>query len=188
MQQQRGLVAIMFTDIEAYTAVMQHDEGRAILLRAKHRQVLEEQHERFHGRIVQYYGDGSLSTFQSAVEAVQSAIASQLLFRQQGVPVRIGLHIGDVLFNNDQVYGDGVNLASRIESLGVAGSILMSDKVNDEINNHPQFKTESMGVFEFKNIDRPVEVFAVEHEFIVLPQSSSLKGKTKDKSYSNKSV
>ena len=188
MPQQRGLVAIMFTDIEAYTAVMRQDENKAIVLRTKHRKILEEEHERHNGRIVQYYGDGSLSTFQSAVEAVQSAIASQLLFRQQGVPVRIGLHIGDVLFNNDQVFGDGVNLASRIESLGVAGSILISDKVNDEISNHPQFRTVSMGVFEFKNIDRPVEVFAIEQQYIVIPEASSLKGKTKDKSNSNKSV
>jgi TolB-like protein/Tfp pilus assembly protein PilF len=188
MPQQRGLVAIMFTDIESYSAVMQQDESRAIGLRTKHRKILEDEHERHHGRIVQYYGDGSLSTFQSAVEAVQSAIASQLLFRQEGVPVRIGLHIGDVLFNNDQVFGDGVNLASRIESLGVAGSILLSDKVHDEISNHPQFRTESMGVFEFKNIDRPVEVFAIEHEYLIVPQASSLKGKTKDKNFSNKSV
>ena len=188
MAQQRGLVAIMFTDIEAYTALMQQDESKAIVVRSKHRKILEEEHERHHGRIVQYYGDGSLSTFPSAVEAVQSAISSQLLFRQEGVPVRIGLHIGDVLFNNDQVFGDGVNLASRIESLGVAGSILLSDKVRDEISNHPQFKTESMGVFEFKNIDRPVEVFAIEHESIVVPQASSLKGKTKNRSFSSKSI
>src|SRR6478736_6092336 len=163
MLQQRGLVAIMFTDIEAYTAVMQQDENRAIFLRTKHRKILEEEHERFHGRIVQYYGDGSLSTFQSAVEAVQSAIQMQLSFRQESVPVRIGLHIGDVVFQNEQVFGDGVNLASRIESLGVAGSILMSERVRDEIINQPQIKTVSMGVFDFKNIDKPVEVFAVNH-------------------------
>ena len=178
----------MFTDIEAYTAVMQHDENRAIVLRTKHRKILEAEHERFHGRIVQYYGDGSLSTFHSAVEAVQSAIEMQLLFMQEGVPVRIGLHIGDVVFQNEQVIGDGVNLASRIESLGVAGSILMSERVHNEIINQPQIKTVSMGVFDFKNIDKPVEVFAVNHELIFVPQASSLKGKTKDKNVQNKSI
>ena len=135
----RQLSAIMFTDIEGYTAMMQHNEQKAIFIRNRHREILEKDHKQFNGRIIQYYGDGSLSIFQSAVEAVLCAVSMQQVFCQSPqVPVRMGLHMGDIIYDDDQVWGDGINLASRVESLGVAGSILISDKVNDEIRNHPE--------------------------------------------------
>lgn len=188
MGQRRELVGIMFTDIEGYSAIMQQDEGRAISLREKHRQVLVDEHARYNGKIIQFYGDGSLSTFQSAVEAVQCALSIQISLREANVPVRMGVHIGDVIFNDDQVIGDGVNLTSRIESLGIAGSVLVSDKVKDEIVNQPGIKTISMGIFQFKNIDRTVEVFALSHEGLVVPSQGSLKGKTKEKQQPGKSI
>src|SRR4030095_3244836 len=188
MAQRRELVGIMFTDIEGYSAAMQQDEGRAIHLRDTHRQILEKEHGLYNGRVIQFYGDGSLSTFQSAVEAVQCALAMQQSFRQLDIPVRMGLHIGDVIFNDEQVMGDGVNLTSRIESLGIAGSVLISDKVKDEIINHPVLKTISMGFYQFKNIDRPVEVFALNNESLVVPQPGTLKGKTKEKKFPAKSI
>ena len=188
MPQHRELVGIMFTDIEGYSAIMQQDEGRAIQMRGQHREVLERQHGRFSGKVVQFYGDGSLSTFQSAVEAVQCAVMMQQEFRKLEIPVRLAVHIGDVIFNDDQVIGDGVNLTSRIESLGIAGSVLISDKVKDEIINHPDLKTISMGNYQFKNIDRPVEVFAVNHETLVVPLPGSLKGKIKEKKFPGKSI
>ena len=188
MAQHRELVGIMFTDIEGYSAIMQQDESRAIQLREQHRQVLEREHLTFNGRIVQFYGDGSLSTFQSAVEAVQCAVLMQQEFRRLEIPVRVGVHIGDVIFNDEQVIGDGVNLTSRIESLGIAGSVLISDKVKDEIVNHPDLKSISMGNYQFKNIDRPVEVFAINHESLVVPPPGSLKGKIKEKKFPGKSI
>ncbi len=182
MPQSRQLAAIMFTDIEGYTAIMQQNEEQAIMLRDRHRLILEKEHKIFNGNIIQYYGDGSLSIFVSAVQAVQCALAMQQSFCQSpGVPVRMGLHTGDVIINDGHVFGDGVNLASRIESLGVAGSVLISDKVNDELRNHPEFKTLSMGAYQLKNIDREVEVFALDHEGLVKPISNSLKGKTAEK-------
>jgi TolB-like protein/Tfp pilus assembly protein PilF len=188
MAQHRELVGIMFTDIEGYSALMQQDEAKAIQFRDSHRQILEREHALFNGRVVQYYGDGSLSTFQSAVEAVQCAVSMQQAFRKLEIPVRMGVHIGDVIFNNEQVIGDGVNLTSRIESMGIAGSVLISDKVKDEIINHPGMKTISMGFYQFKNIDKPVEVFALNHESLVVPQPGSLKGKTKEKKFPGKSI
>ena len=104
------------------------------------------------------------------MQAVQCALAMQQFFCQlPPVPVRIGLHMGDIIINDGHVFGDGVNLASRIESLGVAGSVLISDKVNDELHNHPEFKTLSMGRYQLKNIEREVEVFALDHEGLVIP-------------------
>ena len=148
MPQVRHLSAIMFTDIEGYTSLMQQDEGNAILIRNRHREILDKEHKHFKGRVIQYYGDGTLSVFQSAVEAVHCALAMQQQFcGYPKVPVRMGLHIGDIIYQDEQVMGDGVNVASRIESLGVAGSVLMSDKVNDEIRNHPELKTYSVGTY-----------------------------------------
>lgn len=186
MPQSRQLAAILFTDIEGYTATMQQDEQKAILLKDRHRLVLEEEHKKYNGNIIQYYGDGTLSIFTSAVNAVQCALSMQQNFRRDPkVPVRMGLHIGDIIINDGHVFGDGVNLASRVESLGVTGSVLISDKVNDELRNHPQIKTLSMGVYQFKNIEREVEVFALDDEELIKPAANSLKGKTTDKKNSS---
>jgi adenylate cyclase len=182
MPQHRQLAAVMFTDIEGYSAIMQQDERKALALKDRHREILEKEHKRFDGRVVQYYGDGTLSVFHSAVLAVECGLAMQLAFRQDpDVPVRIGIHIGDIVIDSDSVYGDGVNLASRIETLGIAGSVLMSDKVNDEVQNHTYLKTVSAGVYQFKNIKRKVEVFALDHDALAKPKPGSLKGKTEGK-------
>jgi TolB-like protein len=168
----------MFTDIEGYTAIMQRDEEQALFLKDRHRDVLQQKHVEYNGRVIQYYGDGTLSIFQSAVEAVNCALQMQQIFCQApNVPVRIGLHIGDIIINENHVFGDGVNLASRIESLSIAGSVLISDKVKDEIKNHPGFQTVSAGVYQLKNVDRPVEVFALNHDGIVKPDINKLSGK-----------
>jgi TolB-like protein/Tfp pilus assembly protein PilF len=168
----------MFTDIEGYTSIMQENEHQAIEWRNRHREILQHQHQQFDGRIIQFYGDGTLSIFPSAVNAVACALSMQSDFRQPpAVPVRIGLHSGDIVFDEEQIFGDGVNVTSRIESLGVAGSVLLSEKIRDEIGNHPEFKTISVGTYHFKNIKRKMEVFALNHPGMVVPPSHSLKGK-----------
>ena len=179
MNLHRQLSAILFTDIEGYTAIMQESEHKAMMIRNRHREILQKAHKEFNGRIVQYFGDGTLSTFQSVIEAVQCALSMQQKFlKSPQVPVRMGLHIGDIVINDDDIFGDGVNLASRIESLGVVGSVLMSDKANDELHNHPELKTLSVGVYHLKNVQRSVEVFALNHKELVKPIPGSLKGKT----------
>ena len=165
MPQHRQLSAILFTDIEGYTAIMQQNESTAMMLKDRHREILQQEHQVFNGRVVQYYGDGTLSTFPSIIDAVQCALSMQQKFLlTPHVPVRMGLHIGDIIFSDEFIFGDGVNLASRIESLGVPGSILLSDKANDELHNHPYLQTVSVGMYQFKNVGRLVEVFAVNHE------------------------
>ncbi|MFK5974662.1 MAG: adenylate/guanylate cyclase domain-containing protein [Flavobacteriaceae bacterium] len=173
----RRIAAIMFTDIVGYTALMQKDETAAIAMRARHRSTFKKNHDVYAGEIVQYYGDGTLSAFSSAVEAITCAISiQQTLQKEKPVPIRIGLHLGDIVFDGTEVYGDGVNMASRIESLGVAGSILISGKLNDELKNQPQLVTKSLGYFELKNVAKSVEVFAVDDEGIKVPKRSELKG------------
>ena len=118
----RKLAAIMFTDIVGYTALMQQDEALALELRSIHRQVFEAQHALHQGKILQYYGDGTLSIFDSSIEAIHCALAIQQQLWQYSpqVPVRIGLHSGDIVYSQTEVFGDGVNIASRIENLAIA--------------------------------------------------------------------
>lgn len=175
-QKNRRISAIMFTDIVGYTALMQKDEYAAVKMRERHRTEFKKHHEDYDGEIVQYYGDGTLSVFTSGVKAVECAIAIQkALQRDRPLPLRIGLHLGDIVYDGTEVYGDGVNLASRIESQGIAGSILLSEKLNDELKNQPHIPTLSMGFFELKNIAKPVEIYAVVAEGISVPNTSSPK-------------
>ncbi len=180
MKPVRQLAAIMFTDMVGYTALMQRDEKKAKQNRDRHRSVLQDLITDNNGRILQYYGDGTLSTFGSVVDAVSCAVKIQMALNQEPrIPLRIGIHSGDIVHDDDGIYGDGVNVASRIESLSVPGAILISGKVFDEIKNHPQFKTISFGYFELKNVERPVEVIALANEGLRIPSRKDLKGKVK---------
>ncbi|MBX2817641.1 MAG: helix-turn-helix domain-containing protein [Saprospiraceae bacterium] len=174
----RNLAAIMFTDIVGYTAMMQTDEQKAVQHRAKHRKVFDAEHERFEGKIVQYYGDGTLSVFSSAVKASQCAIEIQRqMLMGEAVFLRIGLHLGDIVFDQTEVYGDAVNLASRIESMSVGGSVLLSPSMQAELRNKESIKTISLGSFRLKNVVAPIEVFAIDHKDLVVPNAADLSGK-----------
>lgn len=167
------LVAVMFTDIEGYTALMQKDEPQALAFIQRHRKIFNDNTKRYKGRILQYYGDGTLSTFHSVIDAVNCAIEMQVEFQKDPViPVRIGLHSGDVIFNKNGIIGDGVNIASRIESLGIPGGILISEKVYDEVKNQPSIRTVSLGIFELKNVAKPIEVFAITNPGLQIPSRS----------------
>jgi class 3 adenylate cyclase len=127
MQHHRQLAAILFTDIVGYTSLMQRDEQGAVEAIKKHRMILESQVKNHQGEIIEYFGDGSLCIFSSATEAVRCAMQIQNEMKAEPViPLRIGIHIGEIFFEDKRVMGDGVNLASRIQSLGEAGSVLFS--------------------------------------------------------------
>ena len=115
----RRLAAIMFTDMVGFTALMQEDEHQAKTIRDRHRDALRESIEKHGGgKIVQFYGDGTLSVFDSAIEGANSAVSAQRRLQQDPpIPVRIGIHIGDINHDEDGVYGDGVNIATRIQGL-----------------------------------------------------------------------
>ena len=166
----RKLTAIMFTDIKGYTALVQHDETDAMQKIDKYRQVLEELTAQHQGKVIEFYGDGALCVFDSVIECIQCGMNMQKAYATDiTVPVRMGIHFGDILFKDDTVYGDGVNLASRIEAQGVPGSILISEKVNRELFNHPEIVTKSIGHFKLKNVTEPVHVFGIEHPDLVFP-------------------
>ncbi len=171
--QTRQLAAIMFADMTGYTAMMQDDEKKAKTLRDRQRQTLESLIPGHQGKIIQYFGDGTLSIFDSAINAVKSAIAIQLeLQKEPKVSLRIGIHSGDVVYDHQGVYGDCVNLASRIEALSAPGAVLISDKVFDEIKNQREISTQLLGKFNLKNVKRQVEVYAISNEGLVIPSAA----------------
>ncbi|MBE9519183.1 MAG: hypothetical protein IMY68_11460, partial [Bacteroidetes bacterium] len=179
MKHSRQLAAIMFTDIEGYTALMQQNEEKAIQARDKHRHIFNSITEKHNGRILQYYGDGTLSIFDSAIDAVTCGIEMQLGFQEDPtIPVRIGIHTGDIIFSKEEIIGDSVNVASRIESLSVPGSVFISDKVYDEIKNQEYIKTSMLKTFKLKNVEKPIEVYAISNVGLIVPNPDDIKGKT----------
>ena len=179
----RQLAAILFADMTGYTALMQENEQLARVKRKRLKEVLESTIGQFNGKILQNYGDGSLSIFQSAIDSVRCAIDIQHQLQEEPrVLLRMGIHTGDVIIEEEAIYGDGVNMASRIESMAVPGGIFISGKVEDEIKNQEDIRTREMGYFELKNVKQPVRIYAIANEGIAVPSRDELKGKTKQTS------
>ena len=179
--EQRKLAAIMFTDMVGYSALAQRNDKLALELLEEHRQLLREIFLRFNGTEIKTIGDAFLVEFNSALEAAQCAIEIQraLAKRNCDVPndrrieLKIGIHIGDVVHRGGDVYGDGVNIASRIESLAGAGGICVSMDVERQIRNALEARFEKLAPTELKNISVPMDLFR-----IVLPweQKSEITG------------
>ena len=169
----------MFTDMVGYTALMEKDEILARHKRNRHREVFEASHQKYGGEIIQYFGDGTLSIFSSALQAVLCAIEMQKAFREGNplVAVRIGLHQGDILVEKGDVIGTSVNIASRVESFALPGSILLSNKVRQELDNHPDIQLASLGEFQFKNVTDSVTLYAIKAPELVVPDPADLQGK-----------
>jgi class 3 adenylate cyclase len=178
----RRLAAILFADIQGYTALMGKDENHASTLLRKFQKEIESLVTSHQGQVVNLYGDGALCTFDSPLDAVRCGVQLQQSFqRDPQVPVRIGIHSGTVVFENGKVYGDSVNVASRIESMGLPGAVLLSKKVRDELKNQPEFKLAEMGEFEFKNVEEPIRVFALQNTGLVVPDPDAVEGKFQHK-------
>ncbi|MEL7118306.1 MAG: NINE protein [Bacteroidota bacterium] len=169
-QMQRRLAAIMFTDIVGYSSMMQKNEALASKLRSRHREVFNRLHEKYNGEIIQYFGDGTLSIFNSTADAVECAIELQIeLKKTPQVPIRIGIHTGDISYNDEEVIGDGVNIAARIESQSVPGGIFISGKAHDDIKNLQNISTRPIGQSELKNIQQPIDLYAITNAGITVP-------------------
>ncbi len=181
-QSERKLAAIMFTDIAGYTALTQRDEALAMKLLEEHRALVRPFFPKHRGREVKTVGDAFLVEFDSALEAVRCAYDMQQSLHElnQGrsadrqALVRVGVHLGDVIHSQNDVYGDAVNVASRIEPLATPGGVCISEQVYDQVRNKLEFPMVSLGRKELKNVGEPVEVFKV-----VLPwegQDAAVKG------------
>ena len=170
----------MFTDIKGYTALMQRDEQKGVAMRKRHREVFNELTLKHGGTILQYYGDGTLSTFDSVVAAANCAIEMQKEFvKKPVVPLRIGIHLGDIITTDEEVIGDAVNIAARIESLAIVGSILISDIVQKELHNQNDIQLKSLGFYEMKNVNHPMELFALSNKGLKIPKTDQISEKVK---------
>jgi hypothetical protein len=175
MPEDRRLAAIMFTDIVGYTALMGKDEKRAFQLLEKNRKLHEPLIERHNGSLLKEIGDAILASFQSVYDAVKCA--EQIIQTSRNVPdlsLRIGIHEGEVIFKEGDVFGDGVNVASRIQALAVPNSVLISGRVYDEIANKRDIKATHLGTFELKGDAKFREIYAVFNEDLVVPSSQDL--------------
>lgn len=177
MRESRKLATIVFADIAGYSAMMQADEKKAIVIIDEFKTILEYGMANQDGVIVQFFGDGCLLSFDSTLVAIHAATSLQTAFMQQDIPVRMGMHLGDVLYKNNNAFGDGVNVASRVESLGVPGAVLLSKTVRDQLVNKSEFELTSLGLFHFKNIAEKMEVFAISNLGFVVPKKEDMRGK-----------
>ncbi|HVG40746.1 MAG TPA: FlgO family outer membrane protein, partial [Chitinophagaceae bacterium] len=163
MAQSRQLAAIMFTDIVGYTALMDENEKNAIDLLRKNRQMQQQLVKEYNGIWIKELGNGILTSFQSVTNAVYCATSiQQASLPTPDLKIRIGIHLGEVVFEKDDVYGDGVNIASRIQALTPVGSIWVSEAVYKNVANKKEFKTKFIREETLKNVKEPITVYEVE--------------------------
>lgn len=158
---ERRLLAILFTDIVGYTAMLGADEGKGIEARDEHRRLIQALSSQFHGEFVDESGDASLSIFPSVVDAVRCAMAIQaVLAADPKFQIRIGIHVGDVVEHDGRLIGDGINVASRLPALADPGGIVASDRVVEHLRNQ-NISAVALGTRSLKNVAEPVPVFSI---------------------------
>jgi len=168
----RKLSAILSADVKGYSRMMGQDELTTVRTLEAYRALMAELISRYSGRVVDSPGDNVLAEFASVVDAVECAVEIQkeLKARNAGLPdnrrmeFRIGINIGDVIEERERIYGDGVNIAARIEGLAEAGGISISRSVYDQVKGKLNFSYEYLGEHIVKNIEDPVRVYRVEME------------------------
>lgn len=180
--EKRTLAAIMFTDLVGYSALAQRNEALALALLAESQRLLRAQFPGFHGREVKSTGDGFLVEFPNALEAtqcaveIQSAIAAHNAAQpaERQIRVRIGLHVGEVVHRENDLYGDGVNVAARIEPLASGGGICLSGTVYDQVRNKLALKLAKLDSPKLKHIEVPMDVYRVESGGATVPAAAAL--------------
>jgi adenylate cyclase len=162
MTEQRRLAAILVTDVVGYSKLIGRDEAGTLAgLEALRTEIIEVQIRKHAGRLFKAVGDGFLIEFASAVQAVSCAKAIQEANREGPLPLRIGIHVGDVVVQGDDLMGDGVNVAARVEGVAEAGGVAISRQVYDQVRDKSDVAFVDKGEIELKNIERPVQVFVI---------------------------
>jgi class 3 adenylate cyclase len=167
--QSRRLAAILAADIAGYSALMGADEARTVRDLKGHQTILLPMIGEFGGRIIDTAGDGLLAEFPSVVNAVKCAVAIQSKMAERNAPIeperrmhfRIGINIGDLVYDEGRIYGEGINVAARLEGIAEPGGICISSKVYEEISGRIELTYEDIGAQQLKNIARPVRVYRV---------------------------
>ncbi|MGE4249427.1 MAG: adenylate/guanylate cyclase domain-containing protein [Parvibaculaceae bacterium] len=166
---ERKLAAILVADVEGYSRQMHEDEEAALATLTAHRAVVDDLVAQHNGRIIGSAGDSVIADFASGVEAVNCAVAIQRslytanlkLAPARRMEFRIGINVGDVMLKNGDLYGDGINVAARIEALAEPGGIYVTRATRDNVRDKVEYNFEDLGERQVKNIPRPVRIFAV---------------------------
>lgn len=166
----RKLAAIVFTDIVGYTKRMEADEDSTMTLLARQREIIFPLVKEFGGEVIKEIGDGLLMMFNSAGKAVRFAMAVQEKLREDELTIRAGIHIGDVIFEEGDVFGSAVNIAARIEPLALAGGICISEDVRSQIRNQKDIITVSIGKKELKGVNEPIEIYRIASTEAIEPE------------------
>ncbi len=170
-REERRLAAILAADMVGYSRLMEADEtGTLAALKTHRRELLDPKIADYRGRIVKTTGDGMIVEFGSVVDAVQCGVDIQRAMRRRNADVpddrriefRVGINLGDIIVDGDDIYGDGVNIASRLESIAEPGGIVLSKQVHDHVGREVQAKFVSLGAKTVKNIGGPIQVYRVE--------------------------
>lgn len=171
----RTCAAIMFSDIVGYTALMGENQELAFQLVKKNSKFHQEVIKTHRGKLIKELGDGVLCYFPKPEDAVAAAFElQQFYFKSKELSLRIGIHYGEVILDRHDVFGDAVNIASRLQTLGSPGSVLFSHKIREDIDENSSLKSVSLGKFKLKNVKEPLEVFALANEGLVIPKRGEM--------------
>ncbi len=170
MSQSRQLAAIMFTDIVGYTALMGEDSNRALRLLQKSKEIQKPLVKKYHGQWLKEMGDGALTKFSTATDALACALEIQRASRADfEATYRIGIHLGDITLENGDVFGDGVNVASRLEAIADPGGIYISESIEKAIRGQMKIDLKFLGEKKLKNVNYEVRTYAVQGVGLPLP-------------------
>ena len=182
----RKLAAILAADVVGFSKMMGENEDRTLRNLKACRTLTDESIKQNHGRVFGSAGDSIIAEFGSPVDAIVAAVEFQTNLKDRNNEVdpedqmlfRVGLNMGDVIIEGDNLYGDGVNVAARLEPLAEPGGVLISGKFHDEVRRKLKLVFESKGIQEMKNIDEPVSTFKVLLGQEVQPDSTASASKT----------
>ena len=189
MSHSRQLAAIMFTDIVGYTALMGRDEQKAFEYLDKNRQIQKPIIEQHSGHWIKELGDGVLASFKTVSDAVAAAIKIQEACNtKKDFQLRIGIHLGEVVFENDDMFGDGVNIAARIQAIAEPGGIYISESIYNNISNKQGIQTRFVKQEALKNVKDPVKIYEVMIEGSGLASSTRIITQSKPGNNQDKSI
>ena len=179
MKSNRELAAILFTDVSGFTSTMETDENLAMDQISRHKEIVSRSIQNYNGHLIKDMGDGLFVKFASAVESVQCAINIQQLINVENFSIRIGIHLGEIIIKNNDVFGSGVNIASRIHTASQPGSICISKEIWRQVKNQDDIYSKSLGKKAFKGVEEKIEVFELLND-----KSSNINSMKYNKSFS----